>query len=63
MSVQLPLREWLCYDKSRSVGHFRRLDIADVCCAATLKTWDFQLLFKHSDIINQLDGFVTAHKG
>lgn len=54
---------WLCYAKSRSVGHFKRLDVADVGCAATLKTQDFQLLFRFSYIINKLDGFVTAHKG
>lgn len=45
MSAQLPLHECLCYDKSRSVGHLKRLDIVDVGCAATLKSWDFQLLF------------------
>lgn len=63
MSAQLSVHEWLCYDKLRSVGHFERLDIADVGWAATLKTWDFQLLFKSSYIINKLDGFVTAHEG
>lgn len=63
MSAQLQLHKWLCYAESRSVGHFKRLDVADVGCAATLKTQDFQLLFRFSYIINKLDGFVTAHKG
>ena len=64
MSVHLPLHKWLCYNKSQSVGHIKRLlGSVDVGCGATLKTWGFQLLFKSSYIITELGSSVTAHNG